>query len=217
MAGVEKQLLKLMEKPYPAVAAGKKQQIKGAGVIICVAGVYPHSGVTHTCLALAISFAESGKSVSYREMKEDGVVESLVLQEKVQKRKTPPWFCGVRLFRGGEEKEARERFEVEIRDYGWIKGEAARELFLKEHVILVTGTNCWELGTLEQALIRFRYPPVLCMNFVSGKMFVKLAARYRDYVCIRVPYQPEVFGAYTGQWKKFVQRIWEESVLCLER
>jgi serine/threonine-protein kinase len=217
MAEVEKQLWKLTEKPYRAAEAGKaKQQAEKTGVLLCVAGVYPHSGVTHICLALAISFAQGGKSVSYREMREEGVVESLLLQERQKKRKTPPKFCGVRLFRGGEEKGALEHFDVEIRDYGWIQGESSKELFFKKHVLLVTGTNCWELGMLEQTLIRFRYLPVLCMNFVSGKIFLKLAVRYRDYLCIRIPYQPEVFGAYTGQWKKFVQRIWEEA-LCLEQ
>lgn len=192
----------------------EKKNIADNCRILRVAGAAPHSGTTHVCFMLAFSFARRGKKVAYREMREDGVVESMLLWTGAKKGKIS--MCrGVRLFRGEEEKEKGERFDVEIRDYGWIGEGRAKELVQMQNVILVTGGRCWELRKLEQVLSGFQKYPLLCINFVSGTDFLRFAEIYRRCVCLRIPYQPEFSDDSHGQ-EKFAQRLWEETGSCLE-
>lgn len=148
----------------------------------------------------SIFAGEAGKKVAYREMEERGIAESLLLWMGGN-RKGKPVCHGVRLFRGEEEQEEGEQFDIEIRDYGSMEGSLSQELYQMEHVILVTGVKCWELRELEQILAKFRSPPLLCMNFVSGREFFRLAKNYQQYLCLQVPYQPELLEDSSGQGK----------------
>lgn len=194
---------------------GKKSQIihektsEGACRILCVAGADRRSGATHSSLLLAYALAAMGKRTAYREMQEMGVTEAVSLR-------TRDAGCPVRLLRGEEESAYGEVFDVEIRDYGFLGSEKAKELFTKKQVILVTGTSCWELGKLRQVLAGFSYAPLVCMNFVSGREFGKLSKQFGDDICIRIPYEPDVLESCSGQGKYFAQRIWEETRDCLE-
>lgn len=183
--------------------------------ILRVSGAASHSGVTYFCFMLAISFAAQGKRVAYREIKEQGVVESLLLWKGAKKISKGVICQGVRLLRGEEEKEEQESFDLEIQDYGFIEQEAAKQLFQLDKVILISSMKCWEIENLKEILAKFQKPPLLCMNFVSGKEFFYLARQYQKNICFRIPYQPEISKGFLGQ-ERFLQRIWEEAVLCLE-
>lgn len=173
-------------------------------------------GTSHVCLMLAFLLAEQGKKVAYREIKEHGVVESLLLWMEEEKR-NKSLYHNIRLFRGEEEKSRGEEFDIEIRDYGNIENDLSKELYDMKHVVFVTGARCWERKELEQILEKFQEFPLLCMNFVSGREFFKLAEYYRQYICLQVPYQPDFLKDSSGQGKKFAQRLWEEAGLCLEK
>lgn len=196
-----------------AAIAGKKGEIRKKQHRICrilrVAGAKGHSGATHISLLLAYAFAAEGKRVLYREMEEQGVVEAVLLRTKGKN-------CPVRMLRGEEECLSEEWFDVEIRDYGWIGNEEAKALTGEEQVLLVAGASCWEVGELRQVLAEFQNAPLVCLNFTSGREFLKLSEAFREYICIRVPYVPELFGDAFGQGGIFAQRIWEETGLCLE-
>lgn len=215
-AVLEKRLQSLIKKERAEGRKGKEKKKHGNSCrILRIAGAAPHSGVTHLCFMLAFSFARSGKRVAYREMREDSVVESMLLWIGTKKEKVS--MCkGIRLFRGEEEQEKGEWFDVEIRDYGWIGEESAEELVQMQEVILVAGGKCWELRGLEQILSRFRKYPLLCINFVSGADFLRLARIYQKCICLRIPYQPDFLDVSYGQGKKFAQQLWEETGLCLE-
>ena len=178
---------------------------------ICLAGAFPHIGVTHICLSLAVYFAAQGKNVCYCDQKEEGVVETLLLQSKNKKNRET--FYGVHLSRG-EETKASAPFDLEIHDYGSLEGIDHSALYQEQNTVLITGGKCWETGLLEQTLLKFEYPPILCINFVSGKAFCSLAKYYANYRCLRIPYQPEVFTDFSGQWKRFAAQLWEEIRQC---
>lgn len=173
-------------------------------------------GTSYVCLMIAFSLAFSGKKVAYRELWEHGITESLLLLKGDKKGKYPS--CkGIRLFRGEEEREIDEEFDIEIQDYGRIEEKAVEELLKMEHIALVVGGICWERKELDQILARFEKAPLLCINFISGREFLKLAKYYREYRCLQIPYQPELFKEPSGQEKHFAQQLWEEAGLSLER
>ncbi len=203
----------VLEKRIAAAGERKQTEHRGSGRRECrilrVAGADRHSGTTHVSLLLAYAFAAEGKRSLYREIREQGVVEAVSLRTRGKS-------CPVRLLRGEEECTYGEVFDVEIRDYGWIGNEEAKGLGEKEQVILVTGAGCWELGMLRHVLEKFQNAPLVCMNFVSGREFLKLSELFHDKICIRIPYEPEIFGNFSGQAERFAQRIWGETGRCLE-
>ncbi len=86
-----------------------------------------------------------------------------------------------------------------------------------EHIALIVGGICWERKELDQILAKFEKAPLLCINFVSGREFLKFAKYYREYKCLQIPYQPELFKEPSGQQKYFAQQLWEEAGLSLEK
>lgn len=184
--------------------------------ILRIAGAFPHSGVTHISLSMAIYFATCGKNTAYREMEEKGVVESLYLQKKKQNKKTEMFFHGVTLLRGDEQKETMQKTEIEIQDFGYAA--KSGHLYKEKQVALVCSGASWERAALLHELACFTYPPVLCVNFTQGAAFSQMAGALKKYKCIRVPYMPDAVmaGKQTEKsLKEFCLQLLEEGALCL--